>query len=320
MAPPSHQERIMEARLYRQLYDLVWSVAHPPRKRVRFGDRIIVLVYLWSVLHDRPVGWACEPENWRLGRARGPGPDFELPSQSTMSDRLRTTGVQQLVERVMAAASDVFGVPLVKQIDSKPLLVGAYSKDPDAAKGRVANGLFSRGYRLHTLNHGRVPRQFVVAPMNQHDAAAAPALLKKLEGGGYVPADNAYDSNELHRQAAQRNHQLVAPARAKDRKVRDARRNCPQRLRALDLLDDPLKNAGLAGGHGRFGRDLYNCRQRVESGYGGLTLLGLHYLPAWVRGPRRVALWAAGKILIHLCRCAQKLPRKIRSYGVHRKS
>ena len=56
-----------------------------------------------------------------------------------------------------------------------------------------------------------------------------------------------------------------------------------------------------------------------ESGYGGLTLLGLHYLPAWVRGPRRVALWAAGKILIHLYRCAEKLPREIKSYGVNRK-
>ena len=33
-----------------------------------------------------------------------------------------------------------------------------------------------------------------------------------------------------------------------------------------------------------------------------MTLLGLHYLPAWVRGPRRVALWDAGKILIYLCR------------------
>lgn len=39
-------------------------------------------------------------------------------------------------------------------------------------------------------------------------------------------------------------------------------------------------------------------RQQVESGFGGMTFLGLHYLPARVRGARRVACWAAGKILI----------------------
>jgi hypothetical protein len=84
--------------------------------------------------------------------------------------------------------------------------------------------------------------------------------------------------------------------------VRDLKYNCPERIRALDLLDSPLAKCGLPGD---FGRELYNCRQRVESGYGGLTLLGLHFLPAWVRGPRRVALWAAGKILICLCRDAK---------------
>jgi hypothetical protein len=311
----------MESRVYyRKLYRHVWSVAHPPGKRVRFGDKIIVMVYLWSVLNDRPVRWACERGNWPAGPA---GPDFELPSDSTMSDRLRTLGVQQLLERVMTCASDGFGVPLVKALDSKPMFVGAYSKDRQAVKGRVAQGQFARGYRLHTLNHGRAVRHFVVAPMNQHDASVAPVLLRRLEGAGYAAADNAFDSNELHQDAAARGHQLVAPARAKNKAVRDAKHNCPQRLRALDLLDNPLKRAGVkdaAGGEaGRFGRELYDCRQRVESGYGGLTLLGLHYLPAWVRGPRRVALWAAGKILIHLYRCAEKLPREIKSYGVNRK-
>ena len=166
--------------------------------------------------------------------------------------------------------------------------------------------MFARGYRLHTLNHGRAPRQFVVAPMNAHDATVAPVLLARLEGGGYAVADNAFDSNDLHADAAKANHQLVAPPRAVNKGVRDARRNCPERLRALDLLDNPLEAAGLKGDLGAFGRELYHCRQRVESGYGGMTIQGLHYLPAWARGPRRVALWAAGKILIHLCRTALK--------------
>ena len=284
----------MEEQLYRSLYKLVWSLEHPRQKNVIFSDRIIVMVYLWSVLHDRPVCWACEPQNW------GKGLDFELPSDSAMSKRLRTLSVQQLIERAMSAASDLFGPPpLVKQIDSKPMYVGPYSKDRDAKRGRVAQGQLARGYRLHTLNHGRIVRSFVLGPMNEHDSVLAPVLIDRLEGAGYAVMDNAYDTNDLHERAAQNNHQLVAPPRAINKGVRDLKHNCPERIRALDLLDSPLQYCGLDA---PFGRELYNCRQRVESGFGGLTFVGLHYLPAWVRGPRRVALWAAAKILIYLCR------------------
>lgn len=289
----------MEAQLYGSLYKLVWSLAHPRQRRTRFNDRIIVIVYLWSVLWERPVCWACDVANWGGRNA------FELPSDSTMSRRLRTVAVQQLIERALAAGSDLFGPPpLVKQIDSKPMYVGPYSKDKDARRGRVAAGQMARGYRLHTLNHGRAVRFFTLAPMNEHDSVTAPLMLRRLEGGGgYAAADNAYDTNDLHGESAAVGHQLVAPPRACNRGVRDLKHNRPERIRALDLLDSPLQKCGLPGD---FGRELYNCRQRVESGYGGLTLLGLHFLPAWVRGPRRVALWAAGKILIFLCRDARK--------------
>lgn len=287
----------MEEQLYRSLYKLVWSLPHPHQKKVRFNDFIIVCVYLWSVLHERPVCWACDAKNWGTWLA------FELPSDSTLSRRLRTVSVQQLLERAMAAGSDLSGpAPLVKQIDSKPMYVGPYSKDRDAKRGRVAAGQLARGYRLHTLNHGRTVRFFTLGPMNEHDSVIAPALLDRLEGGGYAVADNAYDTNDLHGRASQRNHQLVSPPRACNKGVRDLRYNRPERIRALDLLDSPLAWLGPGG---EFGRSLYNCRQRVESGYGTLSLMGLNYLPAWVRGPRRVALWAAAKILIYLCREAR---------------
>jgi hypothetical protein len=286
----------METQPFETLYRLVFSIAHPRRKRLIFSDAIIVLVYLQSVRLNQPVSWVCNPRNWPQE------PPFALPSDSCMSRRLRTVGVQQLLERTLALAGDAFAVPLVKVLDSKPLMVGAYSKDRDAKRGRVASGLLARGYRLHTLNHGRVVRSFHLAAMNQHDAAVAPVLLQNLRGGGYVVADNAYDSNDLHQQAQAANHQLVSPPRAVNQGVRDLKHNRPQRLRSLDLLDSPLKACGIQQG---FGTQLYHQRQRIESGYGGLTFLGLNYLPAWVRGPRRVALWAAGKILLHLCRCAQ---------------
>src|SRR6185312_9434676 len=171
----------MEEQLYRSLYKLVGSLAHPRKKKIRFNDLIIVMVYLWSMLNDRPVCWACDVNNW------GAWLIFELPSDSTMSRRLRTVSVQQLLERAMSAGSDLFGpAPLVKQIDSKPMYVGPYSKDRDAKHGRVAAGQLARGYRLHTLNHGRTVRFFTLAPMNEHDATIAPVLLDKLEGGGYA--------------------------------------------------------------------------------------------------------------------------------------
>ena len=288
----------MEAKLYASLYKFVWSLAHPRRKRVIFNDHIIVMVYLWSVLWDRPVSWACDKDNW-FGTN-----DFELPSDSAMSNRLRTSSVQQLIGRALSAGSELFGpAPLLKQMDSKPMYVGPYTKDRDARSGRVAEGKMACGYRLHTLNHGRNVHFFTLAPMNEHDASVAPQLIEHLEGGGYVAADNAYDSNPLHVKAAQKNHQLVAPPRACNKGVRDLKHNCPERIRSLDMLDSPLEKCGLKG---EFGKGLYNCRQQIESSYGGLTLLGLHYLPAWVRGARRVALWSAGKILISLIRNAKK--------------
>lgn len=286
----------MEAKLYRRLYQLVHSTPHTPRrKREQFSDWWVLMIHLWAVLHDRSQSWACDPANWPKDL------DRPLISQSRLSRRLRTVGVLQLLERVLTRASDVFGIPLVKQIDSKPLTVGAYSKDADARRGRLADGQFAKGYRLHVISHGRAVRHFTLLPLNEHDSVAAPILLPRLEGGGYVLGDNAYDTNVCHGLAAAANHQLVSPPRECNKDVRDAKYNLPQRLRALDILHSPLTKCGVTPA---FGQELYNCRQRIESAFGGLTSVGLGALPPWVRGPRRLALWAAGKILIFLCRLA----------------
>lgn len=292
----------MEAKLWRPLYTLITALPHPRRRaKEQFDDRAIVLVLCWAALNHESRLWACDPDNWPA--------DFDrpLPSDSTISRRSRRVGVPQLFARAMAAVADLLdgpaGPPIVKEIDSKPMTVGAYSKDADARRGRVANKQFARGYRLHALCHGRHVRHFAVGAMDEHDAAHAPALLGALAGGGYVVADNAYDSNTLHADAAARNHQPVAPPRRCNAGVRDAKANCPARLRSLDVMDSPLtRHAGPAA----FGRQLYNCRESVESCFGEPSHVGLNYLPAWVRGPRRVALWAAAKILIYLVRRAVK--------------
>jgi hypothetical protein len=295
----------MEAKLYRVVYRFVMSIAHARRgKRQQFSDYTIVLVYLWSVLHQRPVNWACDPCNWPATLER------PLPSDTTMSRRLKSLGVLQLLERVLTAAAELTPVPPVKLIDSKPLLVGAYSKDRggfastrDAKRGRLAANQMARGYRLHALSHGRVVRFWTLAPMNQHDSKVASRLLDRLEGWGYAVGDNAYDTNDLHVLTAGRNHQLIAPAQPKSRHVRDPQHNNVHRLHALDVLASPLEFAGQPD---RFGVALYNQREAIESGFGEMTMMGLDHLPAWVRGPRRVARWTAGKILLYLIRLAKK--------------
>lgn len=290
----------MEAKVYRAFLRLMMSLPHTRRgPRRQFDDRWIIMVYLWAVINDRPVSWTCDEQNWPDELL-----DRPLPSNATMSRRLRTLGVLQLLEQLLQTLSDLTPVPLVKTLDSKPLYVGAYSKDRDAKRGRVGAGLFARGYRLHALCHGRAVRWWTLAPMNQHDAGIAPQLLKRLEGGGgYAVADNAYDTNECHAYAAGMAHQLVAPPRRVNRHKRDIKYNRPERLRALDLLASPLEKCGQAN---RFGIGLYNCREAVESSFGELTMRGLNYLPTWIRGPRRVALWTAGKIAIHLWRGGQR--------------
>ena len=145
-----------EAKLYRALYRLVYATPHTPRRpRELYDDRWVVMVHLWGVLHDRSQSWSCDPANWPDDVLDG----RPLISQSRLSRRLRTVGVLQLLDRLLDAATSLFPTPLAKAIDSKPLTVGAYSKDRDAKeKGRVANGQFAKGYRLHAVMHGRVAR------------------------------------------------------------------------------------------------------------------------------------------------------------------
>src|SRR5437763_703055 len=98
----------MEAKVYRFLLAVVMSLVPVRRARQRFDDRWIIMVYLWSVINDRPVSWACEQRNWPKAQL-----DRELPSNATMSRRLRTLGVLQLLECFLMKLTDALPVPLV---------------------------------------------------------------------------------------------------------------------------------------------------------------------------------------------------------------
>jgi hypothetical protein len=294
----------MEAEWYRRICLVVdQACPHHRRARQQFGDHLVLKVYFWAVLHGRPVNWACVADNWPDDDRR-PG---ALPSQPTMSRRLRTVGVRQALERTHGVLADRFPPTPLKQVDSKPLVVGNYTKDSDARRGRGA-GEMAHGYKLHALRSGGVVRHWTLASMNVNDQVPARDLLARLAadpldpGWGYVTGDNQYDANPVHAAAAAVNHQMIAPPRKDNAEVRDARRNTPGRLRSLELCANPLRACGLGPS---FGLDLLRERKGIERTFGHLVMLGLHAPPPWVRRPGRTAAWVAAMLVIQMVRLLQ---------------
>lgn len=247
----------------------------------------VLAVFFWAVIHDRPVSWACQDANWD----RRP---FRLPSQPTMSRRLRQADVVALLVCV-EKAPEVTGSPeptCLKYIDGKPLAVGGCSHDPDAKWGHGAGGIV-RGYKFFAIwGRGPIPRAWKIAAMNVSEEHMATKLIPQLAGdGGYLLGDSLYDANRLYDLALAHGHQLVAPKKRKGTGL-GHRRHSPARLRCIELLQSP------------FGEALYGLRTRIERNFGNLTNFGsgLSPLPAWVRRPHRVEMWVRAKLIISALR------------------
>ena len=62
----------MEARSYRRVVQCIDQVcSRGRRRRQQFSDAVIVKVYFFATLWDRPVSWACDLANWTGGPAAG---------------------------------------------------------------------------------------------------------------------------------------------------------------------------------------------------------------------------------------------------------
>ena len=138
----------MERELWESLYwmiraeDSCWSA-----KGVGYSDGVIAATHLWAVVRDRPTAWACDDRNW----PRDAPLPFAIPSQPTMSRRLRGKGVADIlaaVQRQFLGAAG--GMTLLKCIDGKPLPIGGHSADPDARWGQGVRGL-AKGYKLYAV-------------------------------------------------------------------------------------------------------------------------------------------------------------------------
>jgi len=278
----------VEGQLWRLIVAIL-ATMNKRRKHARedFSDEDIVKVFYWSVIHDRPISWACQRRNWPLHLRRQ-----LLPSNTTMSRRLRSKSVVALLDALERRVTAPTQSHLYWMIDGKPLAISGCSKDRQAGYGRAAN-CKAKGYKIHAIiaADGSLAN-WRVAPMNKDERVMAERLLKTTSLIGYITADANYDSNKIHKICdAAGNQQFVSPRRyGAGRKV-GHRAQSPGRLRSIALLENPDP---------RFGQQLLNDRSAIERHFGNTTNWGggLTHLPPWARTHRRVRRWVQAKLTL----------------------
>jgi hypothetical protein len=265
----------------------------PRHPRDQYSTAAVVRVHQWACLHDRPVHWACKPENWPAAVR----PE-ELPDQSTMSRRTRRDDFMQFLQRVGERLNGkVEPAALVKVVDGKPLELPNHSRDPDATRGRGVSRT-AIGYKMHAIWSGNpMPDAFAITTLNACEKQMAARLIGRVGGGGgYLLGDAHYDASWLFDYCRHHGHQLVCP-RAKPGTGEGHHYLSPHRRRSIAMLEVPeAVNC--------FGRELYDQRTDIERDFAQLTCFGagLGPLPSWVRRIWRVRNWVMGKLLVNACR------------------
>jgi hypothetical protein len=291
----------MERELWPLLYHELRKTANDfSQKYVQIPGWVLVAVSLWAALHDRPVAWACKPPNWATTGLR----PWKLPSPSTMSRRAYSVGVGLLWHALQERLRSLGPSPaLIALLDGKPLPVGGYTKDPDAAYGRAA-GMMAKGYKLHAAwSNGALPDEWEVTSLKVGETTVAGEMLGRLRargGGGYLLADGNYDSSKLFDEAGEAGYQLVVPT-GHANAGKGHHYQSPRRLRCIDLMRRDC-------GKSEFGPTLYGMRTGIERRFGNATSFGggLGPLPAWVRRLHRVRIWVWAKLLINAARILEK--------------
>jgi hypothetical protein len=265
-----------------------------------YHDSVIVRVFYWAVVHDRPVAWACARKNWPIHLRRKP-----LPSPSTLSRRLRSPSVIALLEELSKRAIAPREPGTFWIIDGKPLIIGGASGDAEGRCGRAVNGM-ARGYKLHVIvNPQGEIAAFEVTAMNVDERVVAARLIAQAPIQGYFLGDGNFDSNTLHAVCDDLgNRQLITPRRYANAQSTGHRPQTQGRQRCLDLWNQPEP---------RFIDGLLAERDAIERCFGNLTNWGggLGPLPAWVRTHRRVERWVRAKLTLN----AIKRLNQITTYG-----
>jgi hypothetical protein len=279
----------MEREVWSRIVVLVMNTpCDEQSNRFTFGLRDIVLIFLWSVLHDRPISWACRKENWPNDIRPS-----SLPWPSTMTRRLRTTAFQDFTERLHRRLRGRFRRGWIHVVDGKPLPIGGNSTDPEAGYGRGAGGK-AKGYKLHVISgkHGQI-RSWAVHAIHVNEHKVAAKLVPMSDIQGYLLGDRNYDANHLYETCRSNEIQLVAPRRYGPGRGVGHHRHSPARLRAIDLLEHSTTG---------FGPQLIQERKQIERIFGNLSSAsyGITALPPWVRRLHRVRQWISAKLVIFM--------------------
>ncbi len=277
----------MEHQLWLSIVNVLTSIHKAPKPAdFDFSDADIVKVFYWSVIHDRPIRWACRRWNWPSWQRRKP-----LPSESTMSRRLRTESVQILLNTLEQRVGAPKKPEIFWMIDGKPLPISGCSKDRQAGYGRAAN-CKAKGYKIHAIvGSGGAIATWRLAPMNKDERVMAERMLRTAPIQGYIVGDSNYDSNNVHAICGRRDQQLVTLRRYGPGHGTGHRQQTAGRLRSMQLTESPYP---------AFAKRLLHDRSDIErrfahvSNWGG----GLTCLPPWVRTHRRVYRWVQAKLVL----------------------
>jgi len=286
----------MELERWAELSAAVSSVAVGWRRRPKdtHCTALVVRVYLWAALFDRPVSWACKAKNWKPSTR----PEV-LPDQSTMSRRTRRDDFMAFlgaVGRRLNGRVMLPGLVGVKVVDGKPMELPNHTTDRDAAWGRGV-GRLSVGYKLHAVwSENPMPDAFAITALDVCEKRMAARMVRRLCGSGYLLGDAHYDASWLFDYCHHHGYQLVCP-RAKPGTGLGHHYVSPHRLRAINMLESPAAV-------NPFGPDLYDTRTDAERDFSGMVCSGggLAALPPWVRRIWRVRNWVMSKLLINAAR------------------
>lgn len=283
----------MELELWSETSEAISAVAvdFPRHPRDEHSTALIVRVYHWACLHDRPVSWACERANWeRPVRPR------RLPDQSTMSRRTRRPDFWRFLERVGKRMNGKPQAALVKVVDGKPLELPNHTTDPDATWGRGVSRT-AAGYKLHAIFSGNpMPDAFAITTLNVCEKRMAARMIRRVAGFGYLLGDGHFDASWLYDECHAHNHQLLSP-RCKPGTGEGHHYVSRHRRRAIEMLEVPEPVNG-------FGRELYGQRTDIERDFSQMACFGpgLGPLPTWVRRIWRVRHWVFNKLLVNAAR------------------
>ena len=137
----------MDGELLRYLYHHLFDHANlSGSRRYVYGDNVILFVYFVAVCADRSLRWAHQKRNWPLWARR-----LATPSYSQLMRRVKKAAFADHLDELNKAFHARLPTGQEKCVDGKPVVVGAYSKDPDTRRGFLAPKVWGRGYKVHAV-------------------------------------------------------------------------------------------------------------------------------------------------------------------------